>query len=181
MHRRLWGSALAEQKVWNKGTTTYVIFKAREGEAYFISWAIGSWLISMLGHIQYFSRHQKTCWDESSVPTSGRHVPSVLYKIGTYFSCSAYCKLQSMAAPNQILNHRSGRAAVFSMARRMWEKYWMGISVQGTFEKFSPRPVFISRAKITHRWVSVNLKRHLQKAGGRNICSLQECHWNWNH
>ena len=75
-----WGSPLAEQKVWNKGITTYLIFKAREGEAYFISWAIGIWLISMLESVQYFSRHQKTCWAESSVPSSGRHVASVLHK-----------------------------------------------------------------------------------------------------
>ena len=111
-----WGSPLAEQKVWNKGITTYLIFKAREGEAYFISWAIGIWLISMLESVQYFSRHQKTCWAESSVPSSGRHVASVLHKTGIYFSCSAYCKLQSMTTLNQILNHRSGQAVVLSMA-----------------------------------------------------------------
>lgn len=40
----------------------------------------------------------------------------MLHKTGIYFSCSAYCKLQSMTTSNQILNHRSGQAVVLSMA-----------------------------------------------------------------
>ena len=210
-----WGSPLAEQKIWNKGITTYLIFKAREGEAYFIAWAIGSWLISMLGCIWYFSRHQKTCWAESSVPASGRHVASVLHKIDIYFSCSAYCSLwlpqikswitavarllcsqwlgecerstewesQFRAPLRNSHPGQCGFSSVQSLSRvRLFATPWIAArqaSLSITISRISLRltsiesvmpssPVLISRAKITHRWFSVNLKRHLQKVGEQN-------------
>lgn len=75
-----------------------------------------------------------------------------------------------------------------SLARRMWEKYWVeGVSVQDSFEKFSPRPLLISRAKITHRqfshWVWKGICRKIIE--NETVLAfrfhLGICHWNRNY